>query len=353
MKSHDPWGEDLDILSAENVNFALETAGLGSRFGAAMIDLALQCVVILLVLIAAVRFLDLLPSGYVWSKWARALLTAAGVLGLALLTLGYGFFFEWLCDGQTPGKRILGLRVMQMGGTPITAWEAMIRSLLRAVDFLPLFYGLGAAVALLSSNNRRIGDLVAGTVVARERHESAIKHLTDIDAAAAAFLASCAQAPLPHAPLLQSAATTVADAPTVAASLAVVSTSAATSAASVVADLPGPAPYESVANTELSPIPVPVTVTLPAYPYLAGAGPPRPAAAAGVAAAALSEPEVELVQEYIMRRSTMKPLPRQRLAAALSARLCARLGQSAPSAVLADSWLEELALHILGERNSV
>jgi hypothetical protein len=74
-----------------------------------------------------------------------------------------------LGGGRTPGKRMSGLRVVRAGGRPVDFVSSAIRNVLRLVDFLPLFYGLGMLVVMLSANNQRLGDLAAGTLVVRER----------------------------------------------------------------------------------------------------------------------------------------------------------------------------------------
>jgi len=295
MSKRDPWDDDLAILSAENVNFAVETAGLGSRFGAALIDLLLQTLVLALLAWAASWLIDLFPIGE-WARWAQAIVTAVGVLVGALIAYGYSFFFEWLWDGQTPGKRWLGLRVLRTGGMPIGAWEAMIRSVMRTVDFLPVFYGVGATVALLNPHNRRVGDLVAGTIVARERHEAGQKHVLDIDAAAAAFLASCA------APLATS-------------------NGALANGANAISTEEKASALASSGARNSDPI-SPERISL---------------------RAALNEQDIELVREFFVRREALKPQPRKRLALSLAARLAAKLGQSAPGEDVAERWLEELA----------
>jgi hypothetical protein len=73
--------------------------------------------------------------------------------------------FELGMDGQTVGKRALGLRVLCDDGTPVTLSASMVRNLLRTVDFLPLFYGLGVAAMLSNRDFKRLGDLAGGTVV--------------------------------------------------------------------------------------------------------------------------------------------------------------------------------------------
>jgi uncharacterized RDD family membrane protein YckC len=102
-------------------------------------------------------------------------LLAFSGLGLGLMLLGM-FLLEWfypvlfeLHSGATPGKRAMGLRVIQDDGTPVGAAASMIRNLLRAVDFLPLFYGAGLVSTLIDRDFRRLGDLAAGTMVVYAR----------------------------------------------------------------------------------------------------------------------------------------------------------------------------------------
>ena len=96
--------------------------------------------------------------------------------GIALLT---AFFVEWLLpawfetawNGQTPGKRALGLAVLNDDGSPVRWPAALTRNLLRAVDFLPLFYAVGLIAMLLNRDFKRLGDLAAGTVVVYHSRE--------------------------------------------------------------------------------------------------------------------------------------------------------------------------------------
>ena len=293
-----PWDDDIDILSSENVSFAIETAGLGSRFGAAVIDLLLQFMTLGLGAIAANYLIDFLPPMDQVSKWVRVFLQALGVAFAALITLGYSFFFEWLWDGQTPGKRWLGLRVMQSNGMPIGAWHAMIRSLMRAVDFLPFMYGAGALVALVNGRNQRIGDVIAGTVVARERHDAA-RAILDIDTAADAFLASL------HAPNGAIAAEAVRSNSTV-------------------------LPVEAIsANVPLSEIP-----TAPAAPLQHAPTPLQPH---------LTESDRDLLREYFSRRGQLLAPARARLALGLATRMAPKFGVPFEKGSDAEAWLENVA----------
>ena len=177
MRSY--WDEDLAILSAENVSFSVETAGLGSRLAALSVDTAIQMFVVALSALALagleyyVGFSQWLPP--FWQSVEQAVL---GLLSF-LLFFGYYFFFEWRWDGQTPGKRFFGLRVTMTDGLPLSLWPAMIRNIVRVVDFLPLFYGFGAVLCLANGLNQRGGDLAAGTIVVVEgKREKAQKSMT-------------------------------------------------------------------------------------------------------------------------------------------------------------------------------
>jgi uncharacterized RDD family membrane protein YckC len=139
-------------------------AGIGSRFLALAIDTLIQIGAGLIVLLGvylsriAGAFIDL--SG----QWGVALLIAAGFL----LIYGYFACFEILWNGQTPGKRIIGLRVVKNSGRPLTPAETIGRNLMRIVDSLPAFYAVGVISALANSENKRLGDFVAGSIVVRE-----------------------------------------------------------------------------------------------------------------------------------------------------------------------------------------
>jgi uncharacterized RDD family membrane protein YckC len=300
--SRTDWNDELDILSAENVNFAVETAGLGSRFGAALIDMTIQGFVVMLLLLVANWV-----SGYVlpliqeWSAWGRALGGAFLILLGVTITHGYYFLFEWLWDGQTPGKRWLGLRVVQTSGMPITAWESLTRNLLRTVDFLPGLYGAGALVALINPLNRRIGDMVAGTIVARERHD-ARNMVLDIDAAADAFLAA-------HAGGAPAATAHSATTPTPATPVAT-----------------------NVQTSEYS-----ITVNQAAAPT--AVKDPREAALL----ARLDAQDIELLHEFMTRRGQLQAVPRERLAHSLARRLTARFEQPMPPPELIEPFLENVA----------
>jgi uncharacterized RDD family membrane protein YckC len=129
------------IVTPENIEFAYDIAGIGSRFLAAMIDTLLigiaQAIVILIFGLA---------SSAIGLGAADDLLAALGALLAFVILWGYYIAFELLWSGQSPGKRAIGLRVVREGGRPITFVGSAIRYLIRIVDFLPALYGIGVLV---------------------------------------------------------------------------------------------------------------------------------------------------------------------------------------------------------------
>src|SRR5215510_11634669 len=111
--------------------------------------------------------------------WAKPLRPGSmPCLASFVLFWGYYIFFEMLWNGQTPGKRWVGLRVIRTDGTPITLSESFIRNLTRLVDFLPAAYGIGIISMFLDKQSRRLGDLAAGTLVVHDRAPISIQSLS-------------------------------------------------------------------------------------------------------------------------------------------------------------------------------
>jgi uncharacterized RDD family membrane protein YckC len=103
-------------------------------------------------------------------KWVQAVL----IVVVFLIFSSYFAFFEWIWNGQTPGKRWLKLRVIREDGRPVTFWEAAVRNLVRTLDMMPApFYSIGLISVFVSESDQRVGDMVAGTVVVREREAEA------------------------------------------------------------------------------------------------------------------------------------------------------------------------------------
>ena len=106
------------------------------------------------------------------------------LIAFFLLEWFYPVLFEVYWQGETPGKRMLGLRTLNDNGTPIGWSASLVRNLLRAVDFLPSFYAFGFVTMLLTRDFKRLGDLAAGTVVVY--HERSARGATIAEAAALA-----------------------------------------------------------------------------------------------------------------------------------------------------------------------
>lgn len=157
--------DHLTIETPEQIPLTLPLAGIGSRFLALAIDTLIQLAVLALLVIAAIV---ILAGGSAWSPNGRIWIAALLILSYFLLMFGYFAIFEALCNGQTPGKRRLRLRVISDSGHPISTYDSVARNLLRIVDSIPGIYAVGILCALFSSQSRRLGDYVAGTVVVRE-----------------------------------------------------------------------------------------------------------------------------------------------------------------------------------------
>jgi uncharacterized RDD family membrane protein YckC len=151
------------IRTPENIELSYALAGPSSRAAAYFLDLLImslvgQLVVNLLVAAFAALFSALGPDSQLWVS------AIVGLVGFALYN-GYFILLEWLLNGQTPGKRLLHIRVIKQGGYALRFFDTLLRNLLRVIDFLPLFYGVGLTSLLLTRDSQRIGDLVAGTLV--------------------------------------------------------------------------------------------------------------------------------------------------------------------------------------------
>jgi len=157
--------EKLTIHTPEQIALEFTLAGAGSRFLALAVDTIVQVIVIatIVLLMAAGAWLRLLgvASAGTWMQ-------AAGVIFGFVIYYGYFAFFEAIWTGQTPGKRIVGLRVISLSGRPIVPFDAILRNLLRIVDQIPGIYAVGIVSILLTAKSQRLGDLAAGTVVVVE-----------------------------------------------------------------------------------------------------------------------------------------------------------------------------------------
>lgn len=159
------------IETPEHVQFSYELAGLGSRFLALVLDTLIQGAGLLVVLILLGAANQLLNWTLPDLGQAAGLPITMGIVvfSMTLLILAYFIVFELIWNGQTPGKRIGGMRVIRAGGGSIGFAASAIRNILRLVDSLPIFYLTGGTFAFFTRASQRIGDLAAGTIVVKER----------------------------------------------------------------------------------------------------------------------------------------------------------------------------------------
>jgi uncharacterized RDD family membrane protein YckC len=177
--------KEIRVVTPEQVQLQFQTAGIGSRALAHILD------GLLLLLANAVLVLFLiLGSKYVWdgtltdfSEYAVAIT----IIVLILLNVGYFICTEAYMGGQTVGKKIGGLRVLQDNGQQPTLLSIIIRNLFRLLDLLPMGYFLGAVVMMFSSKDKRLGDMVAGTIVIVELQGERLKRRKAIEKSLAAW----------------------------------------------------------------------------------------------------------------------------------------------------------------------
>ena len=169
--------EVLDIQTPENVGFDYQVAGIGSRFLSTLIDMILIILLEVVVMFATLLVMRAFGDGSSingFSAWALALF---GLIAW-IFFWGYYVFFEMIWNGQSPGKRWVGLRVIRGDGTPVTMSESFIRNLVRIIDFLPATYGIGVITMFIDKQSRRLGDLAASTLVVLDRAPMNIQELS-------------------------------------------------------------------------------------------------------------------------------------------------------------------------------
>ena len=146
------------VDTPEGVAIKLPVAGLWSRSAAWMIDLLIRGgVYIFLAIVLSITGLF-----------------GQGILLIVIFTLEwfYPVFYEVLNNGKTPGKKIIGIKVVNTNGSQLDWGASMTRNIIRFIDMLPLVYGVGFISVLLSRHSQRIGDIVAGTIVIYDNHDN-------------------------------------------------------------------------------------------------------------------------------------------------------------------------------------
>ena len=157
--------DELSIDTPEQIELSYDLAGIGSRFCAAFIDL-----ILIGAMLAVGWFVigDLIISGAFDETLSNWVIAIVSIIVFAI-NWGYHILFDLIRNGQSPGKGLLRLRVIKDSGYPINFADSAIRNLVRFVDFLPMFYGIGGMSMILDKKWRRLGDFAAGTLVIKER----------------------------------------------------------------------------------------------------------------------------------------------------------------------------------------
>jgi uncharacterized RDD family membrane protein YckC len=154
------------VRTPENLEVSYELAGAGTRAAAYTIDVMFMMLILNIFqgLIAAI----LTPLPQEFQAYGIAII---GIMAFVFFN-AYFVVFELLWAGQSPGKRIVGIRVVKTGGFALRFPDTLVRNLLRAVDFIPMFYGVGLVSLLLTHRCQRVGDIVAGTLVVYQEESS-------------------------------------------------------------------------------------------------------------------------------------------------------------------------------------
>ncbi|HET6318410.1 MAG TPA: RDD family protein [Chloroflexota bacterium] len=160
---------DFQVLTPERVCLQYDIAGIGSRGAAVLLDTLIQVGVGTVVLLAfsggALSAVSFVGRG---GGLAGPIVLAGMALAVFAISIGYFIVFEIIWSGQTPGKRVLGIRAMRENGYPLRPIDSTIRNVLRVVDGLPVGYAVGVLVMLFNARSKRLGDFAASTIVVRE-----------------------------------------------------------------------------------------------------------------------------------------------------------------------------------------
>jgi uncharacterized RDD family membrane protein YckC len=171
------------IRTPENIELTFQLAGLGDRVLAQLIDLCITTSIFYsLWLLLGVLFLAGSLGGLnltVLSESLSTFLVAMAIVASGLLNVAYYVYFELRWQGQTPGKRWSGLRVLRDNGQPLEFKSVLIRNIVRLVD---QFFGLGLVVILCNAQEKRLGDFAAGTIVVKDSVRPALAPQIAIEA---------------------------------------------------------------------------------------------------------------------------------------------------------------------------
>lgn len=162
--------ETISIETPEKIRFDYKIAQTGTRIGAYILDIIIQVVIIILGVLLLV-FIGILEGGSFSGRiTGQFQLLALAFFYLLVFFFQWGYFtlFEMFKNGQTPGKRAMRINVIRSNGEPLDASVIVLRNLLRAVDGFPALSALGGFISILDKKSRRLGDIIADTVVVHE-----------------------------------------------------------------------------------------------------------------------------------------------------------------------------------------
>jgi len=170
----------ISVTTPESIAFSYELAGLGSRFLAVWIDLLIQ-IAILAAIVAGIALAASRTRSMPGPEpgWAESFAIAFIAAIVFIIFFGYFILFEALRGGRTPGKQIVGIRVVRDGGYPLDFSSALVRNLVRVAEVAFGFYAVSAVAALLSKQNKRLGDMAAGTLVVRDERVASLAVLRE------------------------------------------------------------------------------------------------------------------------------------------------------------------------------
>lgn len=156
----------IKITTPENIEVEYTLADIGSRTAAAIIDMAIQTAVLILLIIAGLLIINFSPG--FWEDYYGWII-GISLLSYAVISYGYFIAMELAMNGMTIGKKILGLRTIRSSGQPITLRNSAIRNLFRI--FIDM-YGVGAVFIFFTREHKRLGDFAASTIVVAEKHKA-------------------------------------------------------------------------------------------------------------------------------------------------------------------------------------
>ncbi|MEN8906339.1 MAG: RDD family protein [Clostridiales bacterium] len=155
----------LSILTPENVYIEYELAGLGSRFISVFVDHVLQFIIICLFYVPIILFEDYIKSIMIFDLFS--LYNSILFIIILIVMFGYFVFFDIVLLGRSPGKFVLGLKVIKENGNPINILDSFLRNIIRAAYLLPILYLVDGIFILLNKKNKRFGDYLSNTVVVK------------------------------------------------------------------------------------------------------------------------------------------------------------------------------------------